>query len=999
MDPTQAPTLSVHQFQAKWRNIARHERAFAQEHFIDLCRLVGFRTPAEADPRGEHYAFERRVPPVGGGRGFADVWYRGRFVWEYKRRGGDLNEAYDQLKRYREGLENPPLLVVTDMDLTRVHTNFTGTPSRTHEFGLDGLDEPKGLDTLRNVFHAPEALRPGETVLSVTEKAAARFATLASALEGRGVEPRRSAHFLVQLLFCLFAEDVGLLPKGLFTKLVWVSVERPNRFPSLLDALFAAMRGGGDFGADAIAWFNGGLFAWTATEPLTRPELEVLAEAAGLDWGGVEPAIFGTLFERSLDPGKRQQLGLHYTPRRDIERVVLPVLIDPLRRRWAEVKAEAEELKLRWDNSVLDAKQKRQSASRRGGRAMSARQAFEVTLFGFQEELASVRVLDPATGSGNFLYVALAALLDLEKEVSRYGAANGLPLMLPRVGPTQLAGLEVNPYPRELAQVVVWIGYLQWMRDNGFHPEREPVLKPLETIELRDALVDRRDGRAAEAEWPEADVIVGNPPFLGGKLLRTGLGDVAVEDLFAMYDGRVPREADLACYWHEKARAAIESGRARRAGLLASNSIRGGANRRVLERIKRTGDIFMAWDDEAWVREDGAAVRTSIVGFDNGEEQHRTLDGVPVAKINADLTATVDVTVAKPLPENGGVAFMGDTKGGPFDVPADIARRWLKLPPNPTGRSNSDVVRPWVNGLDLTRRPRGMWIVDFGVDMNQEEAALYEAPFEYVRQHVKPKREENNRDAYRRRWWLHMEPRSGMRSALQGLPRFVCTPRVATHRLFVWLDAETLPDCATIAFARADDYFFGVLHSRAHEVWSLRMGTWLGVGNDPRYTPTTCFETFPFPHPSDAQRAAIAAAAAMLDQLRRNWLDAAGTDSAEQKRRTLTALYNACPTWLKHAHAALDRAVWLAYGWADADPAGVEEDLVLARLLGLNLERAGDGAVQPQMMGDDRLVAERTGVELISPRLAMPDVEPSRARPGFVSTAPGSVESDGAIAQ
>ncbi|MDP9364059.1 MAG: class I SAM-dependent DNA methyltransferase [Chloroflexota bacterium] len=955
MDPAQAPTLTVHQFQAKWRDVARQERAFAQEHFIDLCRLVGFKTPAEADPRGERYAFERRVPPVGGGRGFADVWYRGRFVWEYKRRGGDLDDAYDQLKRYREGLDNPPLLVVTDMDLTRVHTNFTGTPTRKHEFDLDDLDEPKGLDTLRNVFHAPEALRPGETVLSVTEAAAARFATLASALERRGVEPRRSAHFLVQLLFCLFAEDVGLLPKGLFTKLVLSSIERPDRFASRLDALFVAMRAGGDFGADAIAWFNGGLFAWTATEPLTKPELELLAEAADLDWGGVEPAIFGTLFERSLDPTKRKQLGLHYTPRRDIERVVLPVLIDPLRRRWEEVKAEAEELKLRWDASVLDAKQKRLSPDRKGGRAVSARQAFEAKLFGFQEELASVRVLDPATGSGNFLYVALAALLDLEKEVSRYGAANGLPLMLPRVGPTQLAGLEVNPYARELAQAVVWIGYLQWMRDNGFHPEREPVLKPLETIELRDALLSRPDGRATEAEWPEADVIVGNPPFLGGKLLRAGLGDAIVEELFAVYNGRVPREADLACYWHEKARAQIEAGRARRAGLLATNSIRGGANRRVLERIKRSGDIFMAWDDEEWIV-DGAAVRTSIVGFDDGTERSRTLDGVPVRKINADLTATVDLTAAHPLRENRGIAFMGDTKGGPFDVPGDLAHAWLALPPNPNGRPNSDVVRPWVNGLDVTRRPRDMWIVDFGVGMPEEQAALYEAPFEYVREHVKPAREANRRASYRDRWWLHVEPRSGMRSALDGLPRFLVTPTVASHRLFVWESGATLPDHQLIVFARADDYFFGVLHSGAHEVWSLRMGT--SLEDRPRYTPTTCFETFPFPQPSDAQRAAIGAAAKALDERRRAWLSAADNDRAEQKRRILTNLYNERPTWLRHAHAALDRAVWAAYGWEDPDPAAVEEDAILGRLLALNLERAGMDGGRPAASVEDRLVAE-----------------------------------------
>jgi type II restriction/modification system DNA methylase subunit YeeA len=283
---------------------------------------------------------------------------------------------------------------------------------------------------------------------------------------------------------------------------------------------------------------------------------------------------------------------------------------------------------------------------------------------------------------------------------------------------------------------------------------------------------------------------------------------------------------------------------------------------------------------------------------------------------------------------------MGDTKGGPFDVPGDLARQWLALPLNPNGRPNSDVVRPWVNGMDITRRPRDMWIIDFGIDMPEHEAALYEAPFEHVRQHVKPMRETNNRALYRERWWLHMETRPGMRAAFNALPRFICTPRVATYRNFVWLDGRTLPDSATIAFARDDDYFLGVLHSRAHEVWSLRMGTWLGVGNDPRYTPTTCFETFPFPRPDDAQRAAIAEAAQRLDALRRGWLDPEGADAAELKRRTLTNLYNQRPTWLANAHAALDRAVWAAYGWPE-DPAATDDETILERLLTLNRERAG----------------------------------------------------------
>ncbi len=934
------PPLSVTEFQHRWRDTQLSERAAAQRHFTDLCHLVEFPAPTEVAGSTDDYAFERRVTKLDGTVGFADVWHRGRFAWEYKRRGADLEEAYRQILYYREDLENPPLLVVSDMDRTEVHTNFTNTAKQVHRFTLDDLGEAKGISLLRAILHEPDVLHPRRTVQAVTEAAAGQFAGLAAALESRGVDPRRAAHFLVQILFCLFAEDTGLLPAGLFTRLIHTSVERPDRFSARLEALFSAMRDGGDFGADAIAWFNGGLFSWLATESLTRSELETLEDAARLDWGSVEPAIFGTLFERSLNPEKRRQFGLHYTPRRDIERIVHSTLMEPLRRRWEDVRAEAEWLKIHWDATVSEAK-KRTIAPRRGtGSVDNARQAFGAKLFAFQEELASVRVLDPACGSGNFLYVALASLLDLEKEVSRYGAANGLPFMLPRVGPSQLRGIEINPYARELAQVVVWIGYLQWMRDNGFHPEREPVLKPLETIEQRDALLDRRaPGQVTEAEWPDADVIIGNPPFLGGKLLRTGLGDATVNDLFAVYDGRVSREADLVCYWYEKARAAIAAGRAKRAGLLATNSIRGGANRRVLEKIKQTGDIFMAWDDEAWIV-DGAAVRTSAVGFDRGEEQVRRLDGVPVVSINPDLTATVDVTMAKRLAENAGIAFMGDTKGGPFDVPGELARHWLALPLNPNGRPNSDVVRPWVNALDVTRRARDMWIVDFGVNMPEHEAALYEAPFEYVRKQVKPTRENNNRAAYRERWWLHVEARSGMRAALSGLPRFIVTPAVARHRVFVWLPADVLADHRLLVFVRQDDFFLGVLHSRAHEVWSLRQGSRHGVGNDPVYTPTTCFETFPFPRPTSTQRDAIAVAARDLDDQRRRWLESPDTDSAVLRTRTLTNLYNERPMWLANVHARLDRAVWDAYGWDDLDSADVADDEILTRLLALNLERS-----------------------------------------------------------
>ncbi|MCK4625205.1 MAG: class I SAM-dependent DNA methyltransferase, partial [Phycisphaerae bacterium] len=384
---------------------------------------------------------------------------------------------------------------------------------------------------------------------------------------------------------------------------------------------------------------------------------------------------------------------------------------------------------------------------------------------------------------------------------------------------------------------------------------------------------------------------------------------------------------DLCCYWFEKARAYIEAEAKKkhyvRAGLLATQGIRGRANRTVLQRIKETGDIFMAWSDRPWVL-DGAAVRVSMVGFDDGTQKIRMLDGESVDKINTDLSALADITKAQRLTENLGISFMGDTKVGPFDIPSELAREMLSHP-NPSGKPNNDVIRPWVNGRDITQRPRNMWIIDFPPGMSESEAALYEAPFEYIKEHVRPFRKEaKSGDRTGVSWWIHQRPRPDMREAIHPLSRYLAIPVIAKHRLFVWLEGDVLPDHQLIVLARSDDYFFGVLQSRVHEVWALTQGTQLE--SRPRYTPTTCFETFPFPWPvnqSDVPEdkkeihARISAAAARLNELRENWLNPEpGSISAQDmKKRTLTNLYNKRPTWLENACAELDAAVLEAYGW------------------------------------------------------------------------------------
>jgi type II restriction/modification system DNA methylase subunit YeeA len=910
------------EFAAKWSGSTRSERAASQEHFIDLCGMLGVPTPND-DPTGETYAFEKGAEKTDGGDGYADVWKRGHFGWEYKGKRRNLKAAYAQLLQYREALENPPLLVVCDLNRFQVHTNFTGTKKVVHEFTLADLvaSPAEPLRVLRAVMLSPEDLKPDETREELTEEAARHFASIASSLRSNGYDPDRVAHFLTKLLFCLFAEDSGLLPRGLLNRLIKATVRRPEEFAAGLSDLFARMSdSGGLYGTERIQWFNGGLFDGPEVLPMDTQEITLLGLVATLDWSQIEPAIFGTLFERGLDPDKRSQLGAHYTDRESIQLLVNAVLLEPLRREFQAMK----------DRVVALLKSGRKP-SRRAKAENDPRRVWEA----FLDRLRTVTVLDPACGSGNFLYVSLQSLKDLEREVILWGSETlGVTMQVPRVSPEAVKGLELNHYAAELARVTIWIGEIQWMLQNGFAYLTDPILRPLDAIKSVDAVLDlSQPAKPRESEWPDADVIVGNPPFLGGKLMRRGLGDDYVDALFKVYDGRVPREADFVTYWFEKARALVEAGRVQRVGLLGTQGIRGGANRRVLERIKGTGDIFMAWSDREWILE-GAAVHVSFVAFDDGTEAKRELDGRPVDTINADLTGGIDLTRATSVAANRDTAFMGDTKGGPFEITADVAQNLLAAP-NPDGRSNEDVIRPWVNASDIGGEPRGMWIIDFPPGMSESEAALYEAPFEYVLKHVKPQRDESRTTIDD--WWMHERPRTEMRKALAGLKRYIVTPRVAKHRIFVWMPVATLADSATVVIARDDDYTFGVLQSRVHEIWARRMGTQLRERESGfRYTPTTTFETFPFPEPSDEERAAIEEAARNLDELRKGWLKA-------RPERTLTGLYNETPTWLQHAHATLDRAVTAAYGWSE----DLTDDETLSRLLELNSERSGERVVPP----------------------------------------------------
>ncbi|MBE0545673.1 MAG: class I SAM-dependent DNA methyltransferase [Verrucomicrobia bacterium] len=893
--------MTAAEFKRKWARYRGKETSAYQEHFNDLCRLLGQPTPAEADPSGsELFCFQKHVvkdaelladteagPDEGDPqeRGYADVWKKDCFGWEYKGKKKNLDRAYKQLLRYRESLLNPPLLIVCDFDRYIIKTNFNGTVCETHEFTNDQIDRPENLRILRAAFENPDFLKPQRTTAQVTENLAAQIGEVARSLQKReSVELAdthtraefrvgqkknlRIARFLNRIVFCFFAEDTGLLPRKLFSELLKTGIDDLHHFAVTLEKLFQVMAKGGTFGIHKIRHFNGHLFEDASVFELTEDELRKLADASEADWQFIQPSIMGTLFQRALDESQRAALGAQYTCEADIRDLVEPVLMAPLRREWAALKAE------------LVAADVRRLKTPRGEKNEPPHVvSYKAKLAAFLKKLRTLIVMDPACGSGNFLYVSLQMLLDLEKEVINFAAQLGFRFEL-EVSVQQLRAIEINPYAFELAQVSVQIGWLQWRRDNGFDNDRSPVLQDLDGFHNEDALLvphfrskartlkEAQAGEHAgddalkfytEREWPECDVIVGNPPFLGGKLIRRELGDNYVDALFENLGKRVPPEADLCCYWFEKARQQIERGKCRRAGLLATQGIRGGANREVLKRIKDTGDIFFAESDRSWILA-GANVHVSMIGFDDGSEKDRILNGHAVPAIHSNLSATTaDTTTATPLRANSELAYMGDTKGGSFDITEAQALEMLQQP-NPHGKPNSDVIVPWVNGLDVTRRSRSMFILDFGLTRPEHDCAKYQEPFAHVREHVRPERVKNNRALYARNWWRHVEARPGMLAALAPLPRFLTTVRVSKFRLFVWHTAPTLPDSSCFSFARSDDYFLGVLHSRFHEVWALKQGTRLETR--PRYTPNTCFETFPFPFADDLQATAPSSAEA-----------------------------------------------------------------------------------------------------------------------------------------
>jgi type II restriction/modification system DNA methylase subunit YeeA len=970
-------SISPAKFIEKWGKSKLKERAAAQEHFIDLCHLLGHETPAEADPDGTWYTFEYGAQKTTGSQGFADVWKKGFFGWEYKGKHKDLQAAYAQLQQYAPALANPPLLIVCDTDRFVIHTNWNDLVSETHEIALEELANPHKLNLLRYAFFEPDKLKPAKSRQQLTEEVAGKFATISEKLRQRGHDPHQVAHFVNRLIFCMFAEAIQLLRKGLFTDVLERGLKNPADLQRKLSSLFVAMRDGGDWGIEQILWFNGGLFDDDTALELKSDEIQMVYDTAKKDWSDIDPSIMGTLFERGLDPGKKSQLGAHYTDRDMIMKIINPVIVEPLLREWEEVKEKiTEELEKASAYEAFEkgSVKKGQTASKkelieRAKQATAAKNRAKKAFDGFKDRLKAFKVLDPACGSGNFLYLSLKALKDIEQQVNIYGEMIfQQPQSMPEIGPENIYGIEINPYAAELARVSIWIGEIQWIKKHGFNVPANPVLRKLENIVCHDALMNP-DG--SEYHWPKVNVIVGNPPFIGDKKMIRELGELYTVAVRKLYEGRMPGGADFVCFWFAKVNDYMKAGWLQRGGLVSTNSIRGGKNRVVLDNLVKQFQIYDAWPDEDWVNE-GAAVRVSMTCFAIEPQPVLKLSGEKVSGIYTDLSPkklslSLDVAQIRRLKVNKDLAFQGPVKVGAFDIEGEVARKMILLPENPNGKNNIDVLKPWLNGMDIVRRPSDKWIIDFG-EMNLQDACLYEAPFKYVLEKIKPERDKNRDKSRKENWWRLGRSGNDVKSSLSKIQRCIITPRVSKYRLFRWSISKVLPDSAVVAIARDDDTTFGILHSKFHELWSLKLCTFLGVGNDPRYTPSTTFETFPFPKGMEPNRPAnelaknskaqkIAEAARRLNELRENWLNPAGSikripevvpgypdrivpaDKAAEKilsKRTLTKLYNDSPTWLQNAHKELDDAVAEAYGW----PTNLTDDEILEKLFALNQQRS-----------------------------------------------------------
>lgn len=1039
---------TVEAFIERWQGVTGSERANYQLFITGLCDLLDLPQPepASEDTRENAYVFERRVGFAHGdgsaSNGFIDCYRRGAFVLEAKKvKAGAHTKGFDdallraraQGEGYARALPaaegRPPFVVVVDVghvielyaEFTRSGATYTPFPdARSHRIKLEDLRQAHIRERLKTLWLEPMRLDPSRASAKVTREVAAQLAEVARSLEEAGNSPHDVAAFLTRCLFSMFAEDVELLPRlpngdGAFVDLLKRYGDDPATLQRMMRALWADMDRGGFCAALAkdVLRFNGKLFKSPAADgyalALNRGQIDGLLAAARSNWREVEPAIIGTLLERALVPSERHALGAHYTPRAYVERLVLPTVVEPLRAEWADAQAAA--LLLANEANALEGK-------KREDKFAEARNEIKR----FHHRLCTVRVLDPACGSGNFLYVTLEHLKRLEGEVlNQLEALGHVQDRLGFEGETvtlqQLRGIELNDRAAALAELVLWIGYLQWhIRTFGHASVAEPVVHDYGNIEHRDAVlaydghepmldasrrpITRWDGvttklhpatgrpvpdesaqvvqwrylKPRQAEWPQADFIVGNPPFIGAGAMRGALGEGYVDALRGSWP-KVPESSDFVMYWWHHAAEQVRAGKVNRFGLITTNSLRQTFNRRVVQAAVEDAKLSLVYaiPDHPWVDSaNGAAVRIAMTVVAPGSQEghlHTVQTetdgefgeiGVTLSErkglIHPDLTIGANVAGAQRLQAMSAISSPGvKLHGAGFIVTREQA---ASLGLGSVAGLEAHI-REYRNGRDLTATPRGVLVIDlFGLGAD-EVRSRFPAVYQWVLERVKPERDQNNRATYKDNWWLFGEPRKDLRPALVGLPRFIATVETAKHRVFQFLDASILPDNMLIAIASSDALHLGVLSSAVHVPWALATG---GTLEDrPRYNKSRCFETFPFP---DADTGLTPELADRIRQLAEQIDSHRKTRQAAHEDATLTAVYNVLDKLrseevltanekavhdhglvgvLKSLHDELDTAVLASYGWGDLTlPA--DTDALLQRLVDLNARRVSEEA-------------------------------------------------------
>ena len=955
----------VQNFIKKWKGSHGNERANYQSFFQDLCTALSVDTPPpKGNITGDPYCFDKEVKFYHSDREtttrFADFYKEGHFLIEAKQ-GGEtaskgtakrgtetyrkaMEKAFFQARSYTPFLPSkPPFLITCDIGSHfEVWTGFSGDYGgygARERIELDDLLKPEVLDRFVLIFTNPQKLNPQKYRAKVTREVASELAKLAKWLEGQKHKPQEVANFLMRCIFTMFAEDVEMLKGKVFTlalKQRWIN--NSSTFKPEIETLWRTMDTGGNFGFEKILQFNGSFFENATAFEMPKEQLEVLLQAAEKDWSQVEPAIFGTLLERALDPKERSRLGAHYTPRSYVERLVRPVVIEPLRQRW-ELEIEPELKRL------LELKEGQQEPTT----AQKKNAAAEIVAF--LKELRSIRILDPACGSGNFLYVTLDLLKSLEAEVvTRLADVMGnVQLSLEQINPSQFLGIEINPRAAAIAELVIWIGYLQWhfKRFSTAAPP-EPILQKFHNIEYRDAVLTY-DGKEADidpvtnqprtrwggrmmqhpvtgedvpdltdqipiyryinprpTEWQSCDYIVSNPPFIGNARMREVLGDGYAEALRHVYKD-VPDTVDYVMYWWHKAAATVRAGKIERFGFITTNSIRQVRQRTVIDfhvQQKNPVRLIFAVPDHPWV-DGGAAVRIAmtagelndskkpvkiaqlgtVIAEDEGETPEESAEQVEVrsqnvGRIFSNLQTGADVGSAEKLKANSQLSCRGmEMRGAGFLLTREQA---LALGYDEATRT-PEVIKKYLNGRDMTDEPRGLYTIDlFGLSI-EEVQQLYPKIYQWVYERVKPERDVNRRKASRDKWWIYGETRASFRPALKNLARYITTVETAKHRAFLFLEPDVIPDNKLIAVALDDAYYLGILSSKAHVSWALGCGAQLGP--TPVYPKLSCFDPFPFPDATPEQKYKIRNLSERLDAHRKQV-------QAEHCDITITGMYN-----------------------------------------------------------------------------------------------------------